>query len=76
MERVTYPSEVVSNVINEDYVRLVLDVEEDREAAAMFVPDAIPVAVVLDATGREIARKVGFVEPESYANWLEKHVVR
>ena len=71
MERVTYPSEAVRVVLDKNYVRLVLDVEADRETTAMFTPDAIPVAVVLNAEGRELGRKVGFVESEPYSQWLK-----
>lgn len=70
MERVTYPSDAVRNVLDKSYVRLVLDLEANREVAAMFDPNAIPVAIVLNLDGTELGRKVGFVEPDLYAEWL------
>ncbi|MCZ7606295.1 MAG: hypothetical protein M5U25_09520 [Planctomycetota bacterium] len=71
MERVTYPSTVVTSVLNEGYIRQLLDVEDDSELTKLFQPDAIPVAIVLNAEGLELGRKVGFVEPDEYAKWLE-----
>jgi thioredoxin-like negative regulator of GroEL len=73
MERVTYPSKKVQIELTRRYERVVLDLEEDAETATRFRPEAIPVAVILDASGAEIARRVGFVPPEEYSNWLASH---
>lgn len=70
MERVTYPSDTVRSILDKSYVRLVLDLEADREAAGLFAPDAIPVAVVMNLEGKELGRKIGFVQPDPYAEWL------
>lgn len=70
MERVTYPSQVVQEVLKAHFVRVILDVEEDSDVAPLLKPEAIPVAVVFDKDGKELARKVGVAEPESYAKWL------
>jgi len=52
------------------FERVVLDLDGDADAAALFKPEAIPVAVILDAAGNELARKVGFVPADDYAVWL------
>lgn len=70
MERVTYPSQVVQDELANRFERVVVDLENDADAAGLFKPEAIPVAVVLDASGKELARKVGFVPPDDYAAWL------
>jgi thioredoxin-related protein len=71
MERVTYPSKAVQDELANRFERIVLDIEKDASATAPFKPEAIPVAVVLDANGNELARKVGFVPPDDYAAWLK-----
>jgi hypothetical protein len=71
MERVTYPSDEVQGVLKARYERVHLDLREDAETAALFKPEAIPVAIVLDGNGVELARRAGFVEPTEYAAWLE-----
>jgi hypothetical protein len=70
MERVTYPSDEVQAVLAARYERVHLDLREDAETAALFKPEAIPVAIVLDGNGVELARRAGFVAPAEYAAWL------
>lgn len=70
MERVTYPSKVVQDVLKAHFVHVVLDVEDDPAASRLLKPEAIPVAVVFDSKGNELRRKVGFVEADTYAKWL------
>jgi len=71
MERVTYPSETVKNALSRRFEHAVLDVEADAATAKLFAAEAIPVAIVLDAQGMELARLVGFSPPEEFAKWLD-----
>lgn len=71
MERVTYPSEVVKGALSHRFEHAVLDVKADAATAKLFAAEAIPVAIVLDARGHELARLAGFSPPEEFAKWLE-----
>ncbi len=67
----TYPSREVQDELARRFKRVLLDVVEDAEAAKVFAPQAIPVAIILDADGVELARHTGFAPPAEYANWLK-----
>jgi hypothetical protein len=70
MERVTYPNPEVTRVLERSYLRTVLDLEVDSDAALALRVLGIPVAIVVDADGNELARIEGFVEPQDYARQL------
>lgn len=70
MERVTYPSAAVTNVLAEGFIRVVLDVNDDKDALAPLEPRALPEAIVLTAEGKQLGRVAGFVGPEEHAAWL------
>jgi thioredoxin-like negative regulator of GroEL len=71
MERVTYPSQEVQDELARRFERVLLDVVEDADAAKAFAPQAIPVAIILDADGVELARHAGFAAPADHATWLK-----
>ncbi|MCZ7605025.1 MAG: hypothetical protein M5U25_02925 [Planctomycetota bacterium] len=70
MERVTYPNPEVQQVLERFYLRKVLDLELDAQAAETLGVPGIPVAIVADAEGNELARIEGFIEPQDYARQL------
>lgn len=70
MERVTYPNPEVQQLLERFYLRRVLDLELDAQAAEALGVLGIPVAIVADAEGNELARIEGFVEPQDYARQL------
>jgi hypothetical protein len=72
MERVTFPAEAVQQVLGQHYKRKLLDLKKHEAEAAVVKPEAIPVSIVFDASGREIDRKVGFVPPAEFATWLRE----
>ena len=74
MERVTYPHKDVKAVIDASYLRIVLDRVDDEEATDLLNIVGIPVAVVFDATGKEVGRYLNFQKAEAYAVALKSHV--
>lgn len=70
MERVTYPNREVQQALEQGYLRRVLDLEVDGDAAVALGVLGIPVAIVADAEGTELARIEGFIEPQDYARRL------
>ncbi|MBX3461234.1 MAG: hypothetical protein KF696_14915 [Planctomycetes bacterium] len=58
--------------MRQSYVRRLLDLDKDRSSSELFKPEAIPVSIVLDASGREVDRKVGFIAPDEFAAWLRE----
>ena len=70
MDAVTYPHRQVKEELS-SWVVVRVNIEERREVATLFGVDAIPVAVAVDAGGRELGRAENFVEPAKFRRLLE-----
>lgn len=69
MVRVTYADDEVRKLAG-NYQRIVLDVNEDAETAAIFKPEAIPTAIIYSSDGIEQRRQTGYSGPIEHAEWL------
>ena len=69
MDAVTYPHPAVTNEL-EHWVERKVDVSQIPDVARAFDVPAVPVAVAVAPDGTILDRRVGFVEPEEFAEWL------
>lgn len=64
MKTVTYRDRGVEAVVREHYIPVRIDDEDDPALAARYADYGRPASVVLDADGRELIRRRGFLEPQ------------
>lgn len=70
MERVTYPSPEVQKALNERYLRHTVDLGADAETARLFGVAVVPMALVLDGSGKVLDSREGSSAPAEFAGWL------
>jgi len=63
MKTVTYRDRGVEAVVREHYIPVRIDDEDDPALAARYADYGRPASVVLNADGRELIRRRGFMEP-------------
>ena len=65
MDAVTYPHALVTAELS-NWVLVKIDITENRSAAETLQVTAVPVAVAVTSTGRELGRLPNFLDPESF----------
>ena len=70
MDAVTYPHPDVTSEL-ERWVEHKVDVSRIPDVARAFDVPAVPVAVAVLPDGTILDRRMGFVEPEEFAEWLQ-----
>ncbi len=75
MKTVTYRDLGVEAVVREHYIPVRIDDEDDPEFASRYADYGRPASVVLDAQGRELIRRRGFLEPQ-LMTWMLQAVAR
>lgn len=71
MDAVTYPHPDVEAEL-ETWIRLRIDVTEHPEVAGLFGVNAMPAALALRADGTVLGRKMNFVQPAEFLEWLRE----
>lgn len=56
MKHDTWPDEAVRALVAQSYVPVLVDPDRDADASARYEIDAIPAVLILDGTGRVVAR--------------------
>lgn len=64
MKSVTYRGQGVEAVVREHYIPVRIDDEDDSALASRYADYGRPATVLLDADGRELIRRVGFLGPQ------------
>jgi thiol:disulfide interchange protein len=72
MDEQTWPDAGVKAAVTK-VVPVRLDVDQNEDASAKFAVTGVPTVVILDATGKELDRIVGFAEPAEVLKLLDKH---
>ncbi len=75
LEENVLSTEAVQEVL-EAYIALKIDTDEYADAARFYKVVGMPTLIVVDSTGEEIYRSVGFVEPEDLARQLNELVIK
>lgn len=75
MKTVTYPDPGVEAVIQAHYIPVRIDDVEHPQIASRYADYGRPASVVLDANGREVIRRSGYLEPQLMA-WMLEAVAR
>lgn len=75
MKTVTYRDQRVEAVVRAHYIPVRIDDEDDPALASRYAEYGRPASVVLDADGRELIRRRGFMEPQ-LMSWMLQAVAR
>lgn len=75
MKTVTYRDQGVEAVVRAHYIPVRIDDEDDPALASRYAEYGRPASVVLDADGRELIRRRGFMEPQ-LMTWMLQAVAR
>lgn len=75
MKTITYRDRSVEAVVREHYIPVRIDDEDDPALASRYADYGRPASVVLDADGRELIRRRGFMEPQ-LMTWMLQAVAR
>ena len=75
MKSVTYRDQGVEAVVREHYIPVRIDDEGDPALAERYSGYGRPASVVMDADGRELIRRLGYLEPQ-LMTWMLQAVVR
>lgn len=70
----TFAASEVKKLIDEHFVFIEINVDQEKEAAAWFQGEAIPDVRILSSEGKTLDRLVGFEEPQAFAVRLRKWV--
>ena len=70
----TFANPVVKQLIEKDFVFVVLNVDQNKEAADLMGIVGIPDTRILSQDGKTLDQVIGFEEPEAFADRLRKHI--
>ena len=70
----TFADLEVKKLMEEHFVFVELDVDQDKEAADQFGIVAIPDTRILSQDGKTLDQVIGFEEPEAFARRLRKQI--
>ena len=70
----TFANPVVKSLIEKHFVFVVLNVDQDTEAADQMRIVGIPDTRILSPDGRMLDQVMGFEAPEAFADRLRKHI--
>ena len=70
----TFANPVVKQLIEKDFVFVVLNVDQNKEAADQMGIFGIPDTRILSQDGKTLDQVIGFEEPEAFADRLRKHI--
>jgi thiol:disulfide interchange protein len=71
LEQKTFPDPAVAAKLA-GFVCIKVDVDKDKATAEKHGASALPLSVILDPTGKELARNEGYVEPAEMLTFLGK----
>ncbi len=64
MDEVTYTDPQVKSKLNQNYVLLKVDVDENPSISSKYQAYSLPTMIILDANGNEVKKIIGFQSPE------------
>ena len=70
----TFANPVVKRLIEKDFVFVVLNVDQNKEAADQMGIVGIPDTRILSQDGKTLDQVIGFEKPEAFADRLRKHI--
>jgi thiol:disulfide interchange protein len=73
MKHDTWPDPEVASLVSRAYVPLLVDIDVDTVASARYGVPAIPTVLILDGTGRLIAR-AGYLPASGMRRLLQEHL--
>ncbi len=76
LEAVTLASEKIQQRLRQDFVPVVLDLDQNKKAAKVLKIEGVPATVILTPRAELLARVEGFVPPEAYNALLVKAASR
>ena len=74
LKSATLTAECVGAYVHEHFIAVRFESGVDSDQFMRFGVTAIPAAIVLDAEGNEIFRKIGYFEPDEFISKLEMAV--
>ena len=70
----TFANPVVRSLIEEHFIFVVLNVDQDKRSADQMGIMGIPDTRILSQDGKMLDQVMGFEEPEAFAERLRQHV--
>ena len=71
MERDTFADKKVRQQLT-NFVTLKIDMDRQPQLAAKYGIEGMPTTLVIDATGKPLARAVGYLDPDRYLSVLDR----
>lgn len=62
LDEQTYKASGVISLVSQHFIPVKIDVDKQQAVSQQFNIEAMPTTILLDARGKEIARKVGFID--------------
>ncbi len=70
----TFANPAVKNLIEQHFVFVVINVDQDKQSADQMGIVGIPDTMILSQDGKMLDQVMGFEEPEAFADRLRKHI--